>query len=90
MPPQSSPEEKVDLAVAILLRAPEISPTKLAEQVGVARSTLYSKRGKWQPVRQTLTARDAGRMAKGAKSADGDLDAEGEDREFHPAHPDRA
>ncbi|UCC31278.1 MAG: hypothetical protein JSU86_03185 [Phycisphaerales bacterium] len=87
----SSPEiDKPTLALAILFQQPDISPTDLANRVGVARSTLYSKSPKWKPVRQTLTARGDGTLPKGRKGNDGSIEAEHEYSEYHPADDDDA
>jgi len=80
------PVGKETLAKAILFEKPDISPSDLAKQVGVSRGTLYSKSKKWIDVRRTLVARDHAQAVKGTKSADGALDAEAEEREFHPTH----
>jgi hypothetical protein len=77
----ASPERAVTIdpathALAILFQEPDITPTELADRVGVQRSTLYSKGKKWQAVRQTLTARDSGQAPKGTKSDEGDIEAE--------------
>lgn len=72
------PQPKIDLvnhALAVLFQEPDISPTELAKRVGVSRSTLYG-RGKWQHIAKTLRARDTGRIHRGSKSKDGDLEAE--------------
>ena len=76
--------DKATLAMAILFKNPEISPTKLAQEVGVSRGTLYSKSKKWIDVRRTLRARNTGEALRGSKSADGRLDAAAEHREFDP------
>ncbi len=75
--------DKPVLAIALLVQYPSISPTELASVLGVSRGTLYSSSEKWRHVRQTLIARD-GNRPKGVKSADGHIDAEDDDREFHP------
>ncbi len=76
--------DEATLAMAIIFKNPEISPTDLARQVGVSRGTLYSRSKKWIDVRRTLMARDKGEALQGTKSADGELDATGECREFDP------
>ena len=82
--PPVTPVNKPTLATAILLEEPEISPTELAERVGVSRGTLYGRSKKWKHVRDTLRARDSARVLKGTKSLDGDIEAQAEHREFHP------
>ena len=76
------------IAMAILFEHPDISPTDLAKQVGVSRGTLYSKSAKWKHVRQTLKARNNAQAVRGTKSTDGDLEAQGQYREYDPTHDD--
>jgi hypothetical protein len=74
---QSGPNvHPATLAKAFLFEEPDISPTDLANRVGVSRGTLYSNSPKWRDIARTLRARNRDKIPKGVKSKDGFIEAE--------------
>jgi hypothetical protein len=80
---EGPPEAKVHpatLAKAILFEQPDISPTKLAERIGVTRSTLYKTTPPWKDVRAILLARgdsDTGYEVDGKPEAEHERPTDG-------------
>ena len=71
---QRTTEENEALAIALLVRHPDWTITRIAKQVGVDRRTLYN----WKTFRDTwrvAKAKDTEGMARGCKGKDGSIEA---------------